>query len=68
MTKKEAWLMWMAEYKRPVEYDWDTIKKASWWEAFERGWNAATINTNGWDDAYKMGLEAGKETTKDKNS
>ena len=65
MTKEEAWLMWMKESKNYVEYDWDIIKKSSWWEAFSRGWDAATVNTNGWDDAYKMGLEAGKELKKE---
>lgn len=64
MTKEEAWLLWMKESKRYVEYDWDTIKKSSHWEAFSRGWDAASINTNGWDDAYKMGMEAGKEMEK----
>ena len=61
MTKEEAWLLWMQESKRYIEYDWDTIKKSSHWVAFSRGWDAASINVNGWDDAYKMGMEAGKE-------
>jgi hypothetical protein len=61
MTKEEAWLLWMKESKHYVEYDWDTIKKSSHWQAFSRGWDAASINVNGWDDAYKMGMEAGKE-------
>jgi len=61
MTKEEAWLMWMQESNRYVEYDWDTIKKSSHWQAFSRGWDAASVNANGWDDAYKMGMEAGKE-------
>ena len=61
MTKEEAWLMWMKESNRYVEYDWDTIKKSSHWESFSRGWDAASVNVNGWDDAYKMGMEAGKE-------
>lgn len=61
MTKEEAWLLWMKESKHYVEYDWDTIKKSSHWVAFSRGWDAASVNANGWDDAYKMGLEAGKE-------
>ena len=61
MTKEEAWLLWMKESNRYVEYDWDMIKKSSHWVAFSRGWDAASINTNGWDDAYKMGMEAGKE-------
>ena len=61
MTKEEAWLMWMKESAHYVGYDWDTIKKSSHWESFSRGWDAASINTNGWDDAYKMGMEAGKE-------
>ena len=64
MTKEEAWLMWMNESKNYVEYDWDTIKKSSHWVAFSRGWDAAAINANGWDDAYKMGMEAGKEMEK----
>ena len=61
MTKEEAWLMWMQESNRYVEYDWDMIKKSSHWQAFSRGWDAASVNANGWDDAYKMGMEAGKE-------
>ena len=65
MTKEEAWLVWMKESKNYVEYDWDTIKKSSWWDAFSRGWDAASVNANGWDDAYKMGLEAGKELKKE---
>ena len=60
MTKEEAWLMWMQESNRYVDYDWDTIKKSSHWQAFSRGWDAATVNVNGWEDAYKMGMEAGK--------
>ena len=64
MIKEEAWLMWMNESKHYVEYDWDTIKKSSHWQAFSRGWDAASVNVNGWDDAYKMGMEAGKEMEK----
>ena len=64
MTKEEAWLMWMQESKHYVEYDWDMIKKSSWWDAFSRGWDAASVNANGWDAAYQMGLEAGKEIEK----
>jgi hypothetical protein len=64
MTKEEAWLLWMKESKRYVEYDWDTIKKSSHWVAFSCGWDAASVNANGWDDAYKMGVEAGKEMEK----
>ena len=64
MTKEEAWLLWMKESKHYVEYDWDAIKKSSHWEAFSRGWDAASVNANGWDDAYKMGMEAGKEISK----
>jgi hypothetical protein len=64
MTKEEAWLLWMKESKHYVEYDLDTIKKSSHWQAFSRGWDAASINVNGWDDAYKMGMEAGKEMEK----
>jgi hypothetical protein len=51
MTKEEAWLVWMKESKHYVEYDWEIIKKSSWWEAFSRGWDAATVNANGWDEA-----------------
>ena len=64
MTKEEAWLLWMKESKHYVEYDWDTIKKSSHWEAFSRGWDAASVNANGWDDAYKIGMEAGKDIEK----
>ena len=65
MTKEEAWLVWMKESNYYVEYKWDIVKKSSWWEAFSRGWDAASVNANGWDDAYKMGLEAGKELKKE---
>ena len=65
MTKEEAWLVWMTESNYHVEYEWDIIKKSSWWEAFSRGWDAASVNANGWDDAYKMGFEAGKELKKE---
>ena len=65
MTKEEAWLVWMKESNYYVEYKWDIAKKSSWWEAFSRGWDAASVNANGWDDAYKMGLEAGKELKKE---
>ena len=65
MTKEEAWLVWMEESNYYVEYKWDIVKKSSWWEAFSRGWDAASVNANGWDDAYKMGLEAGKELKKE---
>ena len=63
MTKEEAWLVWMKYMKTtntPIETDFDVIKKTSWWEAFEAGWNLASVNLNGWDQAYAMGLEAGK--------
>jgi hypothetical protein len=68
MTKEEAWLMWMSATKAtdtPIEIDFGIIKKTSWWAAFSTGWDAATLNTNGWDDAYKIGIEAGKEIKKE---
>jgi hypothetical protein len=68
MTKEEAWLMWMSAAKTtdtPIEIDFEVIKKTSWWAAFSAGWDAATINTNGWDDAYKKGIEVGKEIKKE---
>lgn len=63
MTKEEAWLVWMNATKTtntPVETDFEVIKRTSWWAAFEAGWDAAAVNVNGWDQAYAMGLEAGK--------
>lgn len=44
MTKEEEWLIWMTEAKHRIDYDWDTIKKTSWWQAFSRGWDAALKN------------------------
>ena len=67
MTKEEAWLVWIRATKTsnlPVETDFDIIKRTSWWAAFEAGWNAAAVNLNGWDDAYMMGVQAGKEVQK----
>ena len=64
MTKEEAWLVWMNAAKTtdtPIETDFEIIKKTSWWAAFSAGWDAASVNVNGWDDAYKMGVEAGEE-------
>jgi hypothetical protein len=65
MTKEEAWLAWMKAAKTNgsvgLETDFDIIKKTSWWEAFEAGWDLASVNLNGWDQAYAMGLEAGKQ-------
>ena len=64
MTKEEAWLTWMKAAKTtdtPIETDFELIKKTSWWQAFEAGWDLASVNLNGWDQAYAMGLEAGKE-------
>jgi hypothetical protein len=67
VTKEEAWLVWMNATKTtntPVETDFDVIKKSSWWAAFEAGWDAAAVNFNGWDQAYMMGVQAGKEIGK----
>jgi sugar/nucleoside kinase (ribokinase family) len=64
MTKEEAWLAWIKAAKTtdtPIETDFELIKKTSWWQAFEAGWDLASVNLNGWDQAYAMGLEAGKE-------
>ncbi len=64
MTKEEAWLVWMRATKTsclPVKTDFDVIKRTSWWAAFEAGWDAAAVNLNGWDDAYMMGVQAGKK-------
>jgi hypothetical protein len=64
MTKEEAWLAWMETSKTtdtPIETNFELIKKTSWWQAFEAGWDLASVNLNGWDQAYAMGLEAGKE-------
>jgi hypothetical protein len=64
MTKEEAWLAWMKAAKTtdtPIETDFELIKKTSWWQAFEAGWDLASVNLNGWDQAYAMGFEAGKQ-------
>jgi hypothetical protein len=66
MTKEEAWLAWMKAAKTtdtPIETDFDVIKKSTHWAAFEAGWDLASVNLNGWDQAYAMGFEAGKETS-----
>ena len=63
MTKEEAWLVWIRATKTsgtPVETDFEIIRKTSWWAAFEAGWDAAAVNLNGWDQAYFMGVQAGK--------
>ena len=67
MTKEEAWLAWMKAAKTtdtPIETDFELIKKTSWWQAFEAGWDLASVNLNGWDQAYAMGLKAGKEVAR----
>ena len=64
MNKEEAWLAWIKAAKTtdtPIETDFDIIKKTSWWEAFEAGWDLASVNLNGWDQAYAMGFESGKQ-------
>lgn len=71
MTKEEAWLVWMNTTKTtdtPIEIDFDVIKKTSWWAAFSAGWDAAAVNLNGWDNAYMMGVQAGKEIGKKENT
>ena len=71
MTKEEAWLAWMKAAKTtdtPIETDFNLIKKTSWWEAFEAGWGLASVNLDGWEQAYAMGLEAGKEVAEPANS
>ena len=69
MTIEEAWLMWMKTTRKTSEpatiEDFEVIKKSSHWTAFEAGWNAANCNNDVWDQAYKMGLEAGKEIAKE---
>ena len=68
MTKEEAWLVWMNAAKttdNPIETDFDVIKRTSWWAAFSAGWDAAAVNLNGWDNAYMMGVQAGKELKKE---
>jgi hypothetical protein len=65
MTIEEAWLFWMKTSRSttepPTETDFDVIKKSSHWAAFEAGWQAANINNEFWDQAYGMGVQAGKE-------
>jgi hypothetical protein len=65
MTIEEAWLFWMKTNRSttepPTETDFDVIKKSSHWAAFEAGWNAANSNNEVWDQAYWVGVEAGKE-------
>lgn len=67
MTIEEAWLFWMKTSRSttepPTETDFDVIKKSSHWAAFEAGWDLASVNLNGWDQAYAIGFEAGKETS-----
>jgi hypothetical protein len=66
MNKEEAWLAWMKAARKTVEpptlEDFEIIKRSSHWAAFEAGWDLASVNLNGWDQAYAMGFEAGKET------
>lgn len=72
MTVEEAWLMWMKTTRKTSETatcdDFEVIKKTSWWAAFEAGWNAASCNNDVWSQAYQMGLDAGKEIAKEKNT
>jgi hypothetical protein len=66
MTIEEAWMFWMKTSRSttepPTETDFDVIKKSSHWAAFEAGWHAANSNNEVWDQAYWVGVEAGKET------
>jgi hypothetical protein len=48
----------------PTVEDFDVIKKSSHWAAFEAGWNAANSNSELWNQAFGMGLAAGKEIRK----
>jgi hypothetical protein len=64
MTIEEAWLFWMktrSTTEPPTVTDFDVIKKSSHWAAFEAGWHAANSNNEIWNQAYGMGLAAGKE-------
>ena len=69
MTIEEAWLLWMKTSRMNSESatceDFDVIKRTGYWAAFEAGWNAANCNNDVWDQAYQMGLEAGKEIAKE---
>jgi len=69
MTIEEAWLFWMKTSRSttepPTETDFDVIKKSSHWAAFEAGWHAAHCNSEVWDQAYWVGVEAGKEIARD---
>jgi hypothetical protein len=68
MTIEEAWLFWMKKNRStnepPTVTDFDVIRKSSHWAAFEAGWDAAAVNVNGFDQAYMMGVQAGKEIQK----
>lgn len=68
MTKEEAWLVWMSTSRSnvPLQTDFDVVKKTSWWAAFEAGWNSANANNDIWNQAYQMGIEAGKEIGENK--
>jgi len=69
MTIEEAWMFWMKTSRSttepPTETDFDVIKKSSHWAAFEAGWHAANSNNEVWDQAYWMGVEAGKEVERE---
>jgi len=64
MTIEEAWMFWMKTNRSttepPTVTDFDVIKKSSHWAAFEAGWHAANSNNEVWNQAYGMGLAAGK--------
>jgi hypothetical protein len=68
MTIEEAWLFWMKTSRKtdspPTVEDFDLIKRSSHWAAFEAGWNAANSNNDVWNQAFEMGLAAGKEIKK----
>jgi hypothetical protein len=69
MTIEEAWLFWIKTSRSTTDpsavTDFEVIKKSSWWAAFEAGWDLASVNLNGWDQAYAMGVQAGKEIERD---
>jgi len=68
MTIEEAWLFWMktrSTTEPPTVTDFDVIKKSSHWAAFEAGWHAANSNNEIWNQAYWMGVEAGKEVERE---
>jgi hypothetical protein len=65
MTIEEAWLFWIKTSRSTTDpsavTDFEVIKKSSWWAAFEAGWHAANSNNEVWNQAYGMGLAAGRE-------